>query len=117
MSLEEIIETIDDETCLQDDDFQDPDMVKDDLCDIAEENDDVRQWVDDVGIDTAVKLVIEHNRNPYKCVNNFANLVSKVMEAEGHSKESISECIGSIYEQFNVPNEHRRNYSNTKEKE
>lgn len=117
VSLEEILETIDDETCLQDDDFQDPDTVKDDLCDIAEVNDDVRHWVDEAGIDMAVKSVMEHKKNPYIGVEKYIGLMLRIMKKQGSSAEEIKKCVNNIYEQYEVPEEHRKELFNTKEKE
>lgn len=109
MSLtEQILELIDDEMSLCEDELTDCDAVEDELKNIAAVEDDVARWIDSVGINEAVRIVIEHNMNPYYGVIKLVGLLSRIMGSQGCSKEDIIKNADNIYEQYKVPKGERK---------
>lgn len=117
MILVEILEIIDEELFLDEEELQDSDIVKDELLYIAEDNDDIRAWINEVGINTAVKCVIEYKKNPSDGIEKYINLMLRIMKEQGSSDEEMIKCVNSIYEQYEVPEEYRKDFFKQKEKE
>ena len=112
--MEEIFEIIEDETCLSEDELLDEECVREDLLDIAEVNELIEEWVAYIGVDNAVHIVMERNKNPYNAVNEMLDLIVSLMKEQECMEEEFEKCVNSIYESYNVPLEYRKY---TKEKE
>lgn len=104
----DIFEIIEEETYLSGDELLDKDAVKDDLCYIAAISNEVDEWIDSIGIDTAVEAIIQKNSNPYLGIEKYIAEMVGIMERNGSSMDDIEKCASNIYEQYKVPTENRK---------
>lgn len=108
--MDEIFEIIDEESELKNNNLTDADMVKYDLMNIAIISEEVDEWIRKIGIDEAIKAVIERNTNPYYGIERTITLIVRLMTEQGSDPKAIEGCIESLYDQGNVPIEFRKTY-------
>lgn len=111
-ALRDLLEIFDEENYLKEEGLIDCELVKEELQELIESNEDAREAFSKTGmdIDRVSQQIVKDNIDPYSGAGRLIDIAVRLMEAQGSDLDSIEKCVYGICEQYSVPERKRMEF-------
>lgn len=111
-ALRDLLEIFDEENYLKEEGLIDCELVKEELQELIESNEDAREAFSKTGmdIDRVSQQIVKDNIDPYSGAGRLIDIAVRLMKAQGSDSDSIEKCVYGICEQYSVPDERKREF-------